>query len=157
MKRQVYLETTIVSYLAAHPSRDLIRAAHQQITRDWWENRRGEFDLYVSQLVVQESEGGDADAAARRLVFLEGIPLLPFSDRAVSLGEALIEAGALPKRAAADALHIAQAAVHGIDFLLTWNCNHLANAELIGPIGDIIKTRGDIPPVICTPEELMGE
>ena len=130
MRRTVYIETSIVSYLAARPSRDLITAAHQQLTALWWDRRRQEFDLYVSQLVLDEAAAGDLDAAQRRGAILETLPLLDITDEVTSLAAALVRGVPLPPRAGADALHIAVAACHGMDFLLTWNCAHIANAEL---------------------------
>ena len=157
MKRRVYIETSIVSYLTARPSRDLIRAARQQITHDWWEDRKQEFDLFVSQYVLDEAGDGDPDAARERLEALDGLPLLETTDEAVELGEALIAQGAIPKQAATDALHIAVATVHTIEILLTWNCRHMANAEILGVVSRVIRSMGYEPPVICTPDELMGE
>ncbi len=157
MKKRVYIETSIVSYLSARPSRDLIQAARQQITVDWWEDRRREFVLFVSQYVLDEAGDGDADAARRRLNLLDGLPLLETTGEAVELGEALIAEGAVPNKAVTDALHIAVATVHEMDILLTWNCQHLANAEILGAVSRIVRSKGYEPPVICTPDELMGE
>src|SRR5947208_3234485 len=128
MKPKVYLETTIVSYLTARPSRDLITAAHQQITQQWWDTQRTRFDLFVAPPVMQEAQAGDPEAAARRLAALHGIPLLTLSEEATRLAQALIAPGPLPTNAVVDALHIAIAAVNGMHYLLTWNCTHIANA-----------------------------
>ena len=157
MKPKLYVETTVPSYLTAWPSRDLIRAGHQQITREWWENRRAAFDLYISQFVLDEAGAGDAQAARERLVVLQDIPLLDLTEEVVELAEELKAALALPEQAATDAAHIAIAAVHGLHFLLTWNCRHIANAEMFATIERVCHERGYICPVICTPEELMGE
>jgi predicted nucleic acid-binding protein len=156
MKPTVYIETTIPSYLTAWPSRDLVRTAHQQITREWWA-RRGGFDLYVSPLVMQECQAGDAQAAADRLAALAGIPLLDETPEVAELAEALLRGVPLPQKAAADALHIASAAVHGIQYLLTWNCTHLANVALRPQIEAVCRAAGYEPPLICTPEELATE
>jgi hypothetical protein len=156
MKSKVYLETTVVSYLTARPSRDLVVAAHQQITQDWWTNRRSDFDLYASQLVIQEASGGDAQMAQSRLAALDQIPLLGVSKEATSLARLLVKKGPIPEKAAVDALHIAIATTHGMDYLLTWNCKHIANAEMQGGVGGICRASGYEPPVICTPEELLG-
>jgi hypothetical protein len=129
MGASVYLEMTIPSYLTAWLSPELVMAARQQVTRDWWDNRRTAFDLFVSQLVIDESSAGDQEAIARRLAILDGIPLVEPQTGIDELVEALIRDLALPDRAAADAAHIALAVVNGIDFLLTWNCTHIANAE----------------------------
>lgn len=153
MRPTVYVETTIPSYLTAWPSRDLVRAAHQQITREWWA-RRDEFELYTSRLVVQECQAGDARAAAERLAALAGIPLLEQETEVGELAEALLRGVPLPEKAAADALHIATAAVHGMLYLLTWNCKHIANVTLRPQIEAVCRAAGFEPPLICTPEEL---
>ena len=153
---KVYIETTIVSYLTARPNRDLILAAHQQITIEWWETRRGDFYLYTSQFVIQESSAGEAAMAQKRLKSLDGIPLLAVSQEALDLARALVEKGPIPEKAKVDALHIAVAAGNGMDYLLTWNCKHIANAEMQIGIGKFCRAAGFEPPVICTPEELLG-
>jgi hypothetical protein len=155
MKPKAYLETTMVSYLTARPSRDLITAAHQHITQQWWHMQRARFDLFVAPPVMQEAQSGDPDAAARRIAALQGIPLLTLSEEATGLAQALIEQGPLPANAVVDALHIAIAAVHGMHYLLTWNCTHIANAAIRSDIEDVCRARGYEPPVICTPEELV--
>ena len=155
MKPKVYLETTIVSYLTARPSRDLITAAHQQITQQWWQTQRARFDLFVAPPVLQEAQAGDPDAAARRVAVLQTIPLLMLSEEAAGLAQALIAPGPLPANAVVDALHIAIATVHVMHYLLTWNCTHIANAAIRSDIEDICRARGYEPPVICTPEELL--
>jgi len=152
----VYLETSVISYLVSRPSRDLVVAAHQQITRQWWEECRASFQLYVSQMVIQEAGSGDPAAAQRRLEELAGIPLLGLTDEAQALARELIVNGAVPEQAVEDALHIALATVHGIDYLLTWNCRHIANAQMRGAVTSVCALQGYDPPVICTPEELMG-
>lgn len=157
MKPKIYLETTIASYLTAWPSRDLLIAAHQQITREWWETRRAEFDLYVSQIVIQESGAGDKNAAEQRLEILEGFPLLDVTEKVTALATDLIERIPLPERAEVDALHIAVAVINGMDYLMTWNCTHIANAVLRNQIENVCRSCGYEPPVICTPEELMEE
>src|SRR5207244_10393643 len=124
MKPKIYLETTISSYLSAWPSRDLVTAAHQQITREWWQARHEQFELFVSQIVIQEAGGGDPDAAARRLDMLKDLPLLELTEEATALAQEFVEQVPLPEKAAVDALHIALAVVHGMDYLLTWNCTH---------------------------------
>lgn len=156
MKPKVYLETTIVSYLTGWPSRDLIIAAHQQITRTWWQGRT-RFDLYVSQLVIQEAGKGDSEAAALRLQALKDIPVLELSPEARALARQLVTQGPLPEKAALDALHIGIAVVNGMDYLLTWNCTHIANAAMRHRIEATCRCIGYEPPVICTPEELMED
>ncbi len=155
MKQKIYVETTIASYLTARPSRDLITAAHQQTTREWWDARRNEFELYISQPVIQESGAGDHTAAKRRLAVLSDIALLDITSEVASLANALVTDGPLPEIASVDALHIAVAAVNGMNYLLTWNISHIANATLRSQIEAICRTQGYEPPVICTPEELL--
>lgn len=155
-KASVYLETTIVSYLTARVSRDVILAAHQQLTREWWESR-SRFQLYVSQAVITEASGGDADAARRRLLTIGSLPVLAVSGEAADLAEYFLEAHAIPRKAAVDALHVAIAVVHGIDYVPTWNCVHLANAVIRSKLERACRQRGYQPPVICTPEELTED
>ena len=155
-KETVYLETSIISYLTARPSSDLMAAAWQKATVDWWDTQRSRFDLYVSDVVLEEAGGGDSVAASRRLDVLAGVPVLALTNHAVLLSRALIEAGAIPAKAIGDALHIAVSAVHGIDYLLTWNCRHIDNAETKPVIRKICTANGYVYPEICTPQELMG-
>lgn len=157
MKRRVYIETSIVSYLTAWPSRDLIKAARQEITLEWWNRRRVEFDLYTSELALEEAAGGDQEAAQKRLTILRNLPLLALTNEIADLSKALIVEGPLPKKAVDDATHLATATIHGIDLLLTWNCKHLANSEMTESVDKLIWAKGYKPPVVCTPDTLMGE
>jgi predicted nucleic acid-binding protein len=152
----VYIETSIISYLTARVSRDLIVAGHQQMTEEWWSVQRNRFELWASELVVEEASAGDASAAAERLKVLNTIEMLDITEEAGFLATALIERGSLPAKASADALHIAIAAVHNVDYLLTWNCKHIANAEMRPVIESVCRNMGFTPPILCTPEELMG-
>ena len=154
-KPRVYLETTVVSYAAALPSRDLVVAAHQQITREWMSEHRGSYEIFVSQLVIREASAGDEAAVVRRSAILRGIEALALTDEAAELARALVDRGAVPKRSVEDAVHIAVAAAHGMDYLLTWNCRHIANATMRGRIEAVCRSCGYEPPVICTPEELI--
>jgi hypothetical protein len=156
MKQKAYVETSMVSYLTAHPSEDLVRAAHQQVTREWWAGRQA-FDIYVSQFVLDEASKGDPEAAALRLATLEQIAILDVTDDATVLAEELIAGGGLPQQARVDAFHVAVATVHGMDYLLSWNCKHIANATLRSRIEAICRTAGYEPPVICMPLELVEE
>lgn len=156
MPERVYIETSVVSYLAARPSGDLVVAAHQKVTWEWWTTRRPRFDLYVSQAVVREAMAGHRDAARQRMGYLEGMPVLGITPPAESPALALVRSRLLPERAAGDALHLALASVHGMDYLLTWNCRHLANAQLIRPVVRFMRGKGLAAPLVCTPEELMG-
>lgn len=157
MKPKLYLETTIPSYLVGRFSRDLLVAAHQQITRDWWELRRTEFDLYVSEMVLYEVRAGEARLARKRLEVVAGLPVLASNPETLILAENLMTKGPMPAKAAGDAVHIATATVYGCDYLLTWNCKHIANAELQRAIRRVIEEYGYEAPNLCTPEELMGE
>ena len=157
MKPKVYLETTIISYLTARPSRDLVMAANQETTHEWWTGCRDGFDLYISQLVFEEAGAGDIDAAHRRIETLRGIVRLDITDQTTILGKKLVNGIPLPAKARADALHIAVAAINGMDYLLTWNCSHIANAVLRPRIEAICREAGCEPPIICTPLELLGK
>jgi hypothetical protein len=155
MAASVYLETTIPSYLTAWRSPDMVMAARQEITRDWWDNRRSKFEVFVSELVWDEASAGDTDAVARRHDVLKDIPLVEAAPGTEALIEAFIRELSLPSRAAADAVHIALAVVNGMDFLLTWNCTHIANAANRPIIEEVCDLLGYETPVICTPEELL--
>jgi hypothetical protein len=155
MMERVYIETTFVSYSTARPSRDLIVAGHQQISRDWWDNRRPDYELCVSQLVLQEAGDGDPQAAQERLDVLATMTVLEIKEEAVEPAEELVRAGAVPAKAGTDALHIAIAASRRIPYLLTWNCRHLANATMRAHIETVCASKEFKAPIICTPEELM--
>jgi hypothetical protein len=153
---KLYIETSVVSYLTAQGSRDLVLAAHQEVTRTWWASRDG-YDLYVSQFVLDEAAAGDSEAAGRRLEVLREMPLLNASTEVLGLAGRLLAERGMPAKARIDALHVATAAVHGMDYLLSWNCKHIANATLRTRIESICRTAGFEPPVICTPLELVEE
>jgi len=157
MRPKLYVETSVVSYLTARRSRDVISLGHQQLTRDWWERARSEFELYASRLVVAEAQLGDPVFAAARLAVLEPMTLLAETPESRSLAQKLLAAGGLPQKAASDALHIAVAAAHGMDYLVTWNCKHIANARMTRFVTETCQSAGFEPPVICTPEELAEE
>lgn len=157
MKQKVYIETSIVSYLTSKPSRDIIIAAHQQITSCWWENKKSEFNLYTSQIVLDEASAGDLTAAEERLDTLNDLALLEITYDIIGLAEKLMQNKCLPPKAVEDSLHIAIASYHRMDYLLTWNCKHIANAKMRPVIEKVIFDSGLIAPIICTPEELLGE
>ena len=154
--KTVYIETSVVSYLTARPTADLLAAACQKITADWWETRRGRFDLRTSDIAIDEAGRGDPEASARRLAALRGIPVLAVTEAVDELSEKLVREGAIPARAVNDALHVAVAAVHAVDYLLTWNFRHLDNAEIKPVIRSVCAGYGHVCPEICTPRELMG-
>jgi predicted nucleic acid-binding protein len=157
MKPTVYLETTFISYLTARPSRDLLVAGHQQVTRDWWEQCADQYDLHASEVVTSEAGSGDKGAAEKRLEALQSVSFLELTEEVRALARELLRRKAVPREAEEDALHIAVAAVHGMDYLLTWNCAHIANARMKHAIEAVCLSLGYEAPVICTPEELMGD
>ena len=157
MKQRVYIETSIVSYLTGRPSRDMVIAAHQELTRQWWDTRASSFELLVSELVREEVAKGDVEASDKRLSIIRKLPILGTSNEAILLAEQLILSGPIPREYAADALHIAISTVNGIEYLLTWNCKHLANAAHRNKIEIVVEEAGYTCPVICTPEELMED
>lgn len=156
MKPKAYIETSVISYLTARPSRDVVITAHQQLTREWWD-KRDEYDLYISELVIEEASLGDEDAAQKRIDALHEIPyLLKASDEIEQLARQFVEQKAIAEKAEADAIHIAYASVYELDYLLTWNCKHIANAHLRKAIMTTARLKGYEIPIICTPEELLG-
>jgi predicted nucleic acid-binding protein len=152
--RTVYLETTIVSYYVARPSRDVATLARQEMTRDWWDKKRGAYRSLISPAVLEEAKAGDPDAARRRLNALEGIELLEYDTAIDPLAVRLRRALGIPRRKAADALHLAYAVRYEIEILLTWNCEHLAAAETQRRLADFAWQEQLWLPVICTPEQM---
>lgn len=157
MKPKVYIETSIPSYLTARPSNDIRSMANQNATLEWWENYRFGFDLFISEFVIAEAGLGNPEAAQRRLSAIADLPELSVVEEAKELAKALISDGGLPKNAEIDAYHISVAAVNGMEYLLTWNCTHIANAVLRPKIEAICREYGFEPPIICTPQELIGK
>lgn len=157
MKKSVYIETSIPSYLTARPSRDIRAAAWQQITGQWWDEARDDYDLFTSELTIVEASAGNSEAAERRLEAIREIAELPIDEEVQKLAELLMSKGGIPATAEADALHVAIAAVHNIDYLLTWNCRHIDNASKKPIIRAICTTAGYTYPEICTPMELLPE
>ena len=157
MKPSVYVETTIVSYLTARPSRDLIISARQQITREWWATSREQYEMYSSEHMDGEASKGDPKAAAERLEALQDLPRLKTTDSATVLAQRLLDVGAIPLEAEEDALHVAIAVVNSIDYLVTWNMRHIANATMRHKIDDCCREAGYDPTTICTPGDLMED
>ncbi len=157
MRPSVYIETTIPSYLTAWSSRDLIIAGHQQITKEWWTTRQSHFSMYVSELVIQECKGGDPLAIKDRMEAIKGISILKVTKEAEVIAGSLLIKKIIPKKAFADAIHIAVAAENECDYLMTWNCRHIANAEIYFHVRELLSSEGFQCPIICTPTELMGE
>jgi predicted nucleic acid-binding protein len=155
MKQKVYVETSIVSYLTARQSNDLRAMANQSTTIEWWDSRMPDFDIFISEFVAAESSQGNSESAARRLSVIENIPELEITETVRQLAKALLAEGPIPKGSEIDAYHIAVAAVNGMDYLLTWNCKHIANAVIRPKIEEVCRNHGFEPPTICTPQELM--
>jgi hypothetical protein len=155
MKPKVYVETSVVSYLTAWPSGDLIIAARQKITRDWWRDAPARFELVASERVVVEASQGDAEAVMDRLTAIQGLPLLVASHEAQELVGKLVARHAVPSTELEDAMHIALAVVNGVEYLVTWNFKHIANAAMRAMINRICTDAGYDPTIICTPEELI--
>lgn len=155
--KTVYVETSVISYLASLPGRDLRVAAWQQITTQWWEQEKSKYELFISELVLAEAAAGDPSAAQKRIDKLDGIPYLKVSDEAKVLAARLIAHGGMPAHAEADALHVATASVHAMDYLLTWNCRHIDNATTKPVVRSICAVAGYACPEICTPLELLSE
>ena len=153
----VYIETSIVSYLRQKPSGQVVTAARQLLTHCWWDNEREHYELVVSQYVIDEASAGDPTLAAERLKLLDGIPLLPHATEIPKLADEIMSLGVLPEKAQVDALHIAAVAHHQIQYLLTWNCKHIANAKILPRIYDLLAKLAIPIPIICTPEELLGD
>ena len=153
--RKVYLETTIPSYLAAKASRDLIIAAHQQITQDWWQTAHEKFDLYISEAVLYEVRAGDPEAIERRLRFIENLPVLAVNADVRALTEHYDKTLGLSGKARADIPHFAYAVSYQVDYLVTWNCTHIANGEMIRRLLKVNSKLNRPTPLIVTPEEIL--
>ena len=151
----IYLETTIPSYLVARPSRDLIIAAHQQITHDWWRDAREFFDVHISEAVLTEIRAGDPKFAAHRLAIVEGLPILEINDAVRNLVRIYAQRLGLTGRAQTDLPHIAFAVAYAMDYLVTWNCAHIANGAIIRRLVDINSELYLHTPIIVTPAELL--
>jgi len=156
MKSTLYVETSIISYLTARPSRDPIVSARQQLTQVWWEQYRNEFELFISGYVIQEARIGDSVAAQRRLDALQDISVLPSTNEVEKLALEIRNYGTLPEKATLDSLHIAMAISHRIEYLLTWNLKHLANPVLQRKIYTFLSENNHPICTIATPNELLG-
>ncbi len=156
-KPTLYLETTIPSYYTARVSQNLIVAAHQAITQEWWQREAIKYDIYISQFVMDEAAAGDQNAAQRRLDFLNSFPLLETIAEVESLAQKIVKTHLFPMKAIQDVSHIAVAAVHRMEYLLTWNCTHINHATTKEKVRLVCEKQGYSFPIICTPEELMEE
>jgi predicted nucleic acid-binding protein len=154
-KPTVYIETTVIGHIAAWDQTDVLVYARQIQSRRWWAIR-DRFDLVISQVVVDECTAGDATAASERLALITGIPVLTASEDVESLADELMNRRGIPNTEPRDALHISLAAVNGIQYLVTLNFTHIANAETRLLIEQICRDSGYVPPLICSPDELLG-
>ena len=154
MKTSVYVESSVISYLTARPSRDVVKSARQAITEEWWQTDRKRFEVFISALVEEEISSGDASAARRRLDAVKDIPSADISIEAMNIAEALIASVAVPENSKEDALHIGIATANGMEYLLTWNFKHINNAEKKKHIVKVINALGYQCPSLCSPEEL---
>jgi predicted nucleic acid-binding protein len=155
MPSTVYIETSVISYLVARPSKDARVASNQELTHQWWQTRHHDFELYVSAVVLGEAMRGDPTLAAARVEIARELRLAQVTREAIELAAALVAGAGVPKKANEDALHIAIAATNGLDYLLTWNCTHIANAVTIPRVNAICRSHGFEPPLIYTPQEFM--
>ena len=154
---RIYIETSIVSYLRLRPSPQVVAAARQVLTRRWWDDERANYELVTSQYVIDEAAYGDPQFAQERLAVLDGIPLLQLGPEIAAVAAEIISRAILPPKAQVDALHIATAAHHRIDYLLTWNCTHIANARILPRIQRVLIELNCSVPIICTPEEMVDD
>lgn len=157
MKEKVYIETSIISYLCARTSRDLIQTANQEITREWWKKERIKYDLLISDFVVDEASKGNSEAARRRMELIETISILPLTSESEILAIELVKGHAFPKKAFTDASHVAIASVYNIDYILSWNCKHIVNPHMQNKIRATVESLNYKLPIICTPFELLEE
>ena len=155
MKEKVYIETSVVSYLCSRPSRDLIVAANQEVTEEWWRDERCRYDLFLSEFVLAEIAAGDRDAAAKRQKAVQGIAVLTANEASEHLAREILRQAKLPVSVADDVAHVAIASVQGMDYLLTWNCAHIANPHWLRKLARIVTARGYALPVVCTPQALQ--
>lgn len=153
-KKRVYVESSVISYLTARPSNDILKLAKQRQTQMWWEQRET-WELFVSRVVVREIGDGNPDAAQKRLLVIGGLLLLPETDEAQQLADRLIAAGILPRKAVADAAHIAIATVNDMDYLTTWNQTHIFNPYTIEKLYATIREAGYKPPILVRPDNLL--
>ncbi len=156
MKPRVYIETSVISYLTARPSRDVVTVGQQIITQQWWAGAAS-YDLCTSQLTIDEASKGDQIAAAERLAVLATLPVLALDEAARQLGDELVRRLAVPQKALDDAYHVAIAAVHGVEYLVTWNCKHIANLQMRALIEQVCREAGFKPAAIGTPQELFAQ
>lgn len=156
-KQRVYIETSVLSYLTSRSSKDKIVAAHQIVTKEWWKKQSPKFELCISEIVLREAARGDIKAAAKRLQIAATCRVLPITDDLLTVAEHFMAQGHMPKKSAEDILHIALATIHAVDYLLSWNSAHIANAEIQKTLSKIASKLHFELPILCTPLELFGE
>lgn len=152
----IYIETSVISFLRAKAASHVVSAARQIVTKQWWERERESYNLFISQAVLEEASQGNQALAAERLAHLEGLPVLELTDGVLEIATTLLSRTVLPEKAKVDAIHVSAAAFYGVDYLLTWNCTHIANARLIPRVNAVLAELGYTAPYICTPDELLG-
>ena len=157
MIESLYLDTSIIGYLTIRPSTNLITASNSVITQNWWDTRRENFTRYISEVVLEELARGDQEIATKRLDLISELPLLALNEAVEELAQQFLTKSNLPPKASDDALHIALATVYKVDYLLTWNCKHIANAQIQKKLSQIADSLGYELPTICTPYEMLGE
>jgi predicted nucleic acid-binding protein len=155
VKEKVYIETSVVSYLCSRPSRDLIVAANQEVTQEWWRDERCRYELFVSEFVLAEIAAGDHTAAVKRQDAVQDIAILPANEASELLAGEIMKQAKLPVNVADDVAHLAIASVQGMDYLLTWNCAHIANPHWLSKLARIVTAQGFAMPVVCTPQALL--
>ncbi len=153
--QKVYIETTIPSYIVSKTSRDIVIAAQQEITREWWESERHLYDLFVSEAVIAECSQGDVQLVKKRLEIIDNMAILPITEESLKLSNEYCVLLGIPEKSRIDSLHLALAVVHEMDYLLTWNCKHLAHGEVRLKVHYYNASMGLFEPMILTPLELM--
>jgi hypothetical protein len=154
-KPKVYLESSVISFYANRRSKDLVVAAYQEISADWWENELHKYQPYVSQFVLEEISRGDSRAAQNRMDAIKTFPLLELPEEVFDLAQRYLKEIQIPRKAQLDAFHISAAVVNGMGYILSWNFHHIANVFVKQKIQRINESLGVETPIICTPEELI--
>ncbi len=157
MSETLYLETSVIGYLTARPSQNLIVAANIAVTREWWDNRRKNFEIYVSEVVFNEIARGDPEIAQNRIEIIKDFPILFANETVTDLAQQFLQKTNLPPKVSDDTLHIALATVYGLDYLLTWNCRHIANPNIQQKLSEISTNFGYELPILCIPYQLRGK
>jgi hypothetical protein len=156
-KQQIYIETSVISYLVSKTSSNIILAAYQQITRQWWDSQLHYYHPFTSDFVLEEISKGDPKLSKERLNTIQKFGKLPVTDDVIELGERYLKQVSIPRKASLDAFHLAISVIHGMDFVLSWNFRHMANAFVRRKLEFINSEIGIQTPTICTPEELIRE